>query len=227
MNKKPIIAIDGPAASGKGTLAKQLAQYYNLAYLDTGLLYRTVGWRAVNQGGNLANANDMREKSLHILENFVLPTSEEINHLRTEIAAKAASIVAALPEIRERLKIIQRQVAHTPPDDKNGAVLDGRDIGTIICPEADLKLFVTATPEIRAKRRFKELQSKGLKVIESTVLADIKARDEQDQARTIAPLIPAEDAIVLDTSTLDMNQMFEKAQEIIRQKKLPLVQSVG
>ena len=204
-----IVAIDGPAASGKGTLARKLARHFGLAYLDTGLIYRAVGALTVEAGGDPADpvaatsaAQALRSKDL------------ERDDLRGETAASAASKAAAIPGVRAALVAFQRRFAATPP----GAVLDGRDIGTVICPGADVKLFLLASPEVRAARRAEELRERGETVIYDAVLRDLVARDERDSARDAAPLQPAEDAIRLDTDELDAEQVFELAVDVIDQK---------
>jgi len=205
-NKPIIIAIDGPAAAGKGTLARRLAEHFDLAYLDTGLLYRAVGMNVVRQGGDPEDA-DGAENAAKALKPADLGAAD----LREDAAADAASRVSAIPGVRAQLLEFQRKFAENPPDGKKGAVLDGRDIGTVVCPNAKAKLFVTASIEIRAKRRFKELRDKGLAAIHGRVLADMKERDARDSDRTVSPLEPAKDAYQLDTSDLDADQAFAAA----------------
>ena len=205
-----IIAIDGPAAAGKGTLAKRLAEHFELAYLDTGLIYRAVGKKMVDEGFNLESI----EKAESIAK-ALSPVDLEIEGLRTDEVAQMASKVSVIPGVRSALLEFQRSFAERPPAGKRGAVLDGRDIGTIVCPNANLKLFVTARTTIRAERRFKELQKRGLEAIYARVLGDIKERDARDSSRATSPLEPASDAYQLDTSTLDANQVFAKALEIV------------
>jgi len=205
-NKPIIIAIDGPAAAGKGTLARRLAEHFDLAYLDTGLLYRAVGMNVVRQGGDPEDA-DSAENAAKALKTADLEAAD----LREDAAADAASRVSAIPGVRAQLLEFQRKFAENPPNGKKGAVLDGRDIGTVVCPEAEAKLFVTASVEIRAKRRFKELRDKGLAAIHGRVLADMKERDARDSDRTVSPLQPANDAYQLDTSDLDADQAFAAA----------------
>ncbi|USI72327.1 (d)CMP kinase [Sphingomonas morindae] len=189
-----IIAVDGPAASGKGTIAKALARHYGLPHLDTGLLYRAVGISVLRHGGDPANALDAQRACG--FEEVLLADPG----LKSEAAGRAASIVSAHPAVRAALLERQRAFAAQP----GGAVLDGRDIGTVIAPEARAKLFVTATPEVRARRRYDELIGLGLSVDYDHVLGDIRARDERDSARSAAPLRQAEDAVLLDTSALDV-----------------------
>lgn len=206
-----IIAIDGTSSAGKGTLALRLAELFDYAYLDTGALYRGVGYEMLQKGLNpedkiaaLAVAQSLSvEKMLHL---------QDESAIRNEICGKAASQVSALPAVRTALFDFQRRFAEYPVKKDGtlakGAVLDGRDIGTVICPDALVKIFLTARPEIRAERRFKELQLKGLCVIYENVLSDITARDKRDSERTTAPLKAAEDAFVVDTSDLTMNEVF-------------------
>ncbi len=201
-----IIAIDGPAAAGKGTLARRLAEHFGLALLDTGLLYRAVGMNMARDGADPDDAvlAEAAAKSL-TLKNL------EADDLRTEAAAEAASRVSAIPGVRAPLLEFQRNFAADPPGGAKGAVLDGRDIGTVVCPDADAKLFVTASVEVRAERRFKELRERGLDVIHGRVLADMEERDARDRDRAVSPLEPAEDAYQLDTSDLDADQVFAAA----------------
>lgn len=201
-----IIAIDGPAASGKGTIARRLAAFYNLPHLDTGLLYR-----ATAQGLLAANLplND-EEHAVAMARGLALTDFDE-NLLRGAHMGEAASIVAAIPSVREALVQVQREFAQR----KSGAVLDGRDIGTIICPHADVKIFVTASREVRAMRRVLELQSRGEAPDPETVLADIARRDARDAGRTSAPLRQADDARKLDTSDLDVEAAFSAARAFV------------
>ena len=197
-----IIALDGPAASGKGTLARRLAAHYALPHLDTGLLYRAVGMAVLRGGGDPADA-DAAERAALGLRAADLNDAE----LRGDVAARAASVVSAIPAVRAALLRFQRDFAAQP----GGAVLDGRDIGTVVCPAADAKLFVTANPEVRAERRHKELLGRGEAAIYAQVLRDIRQRDERDSRRTVAPLAPAVDAFVLDTSALGADGAFRRA----------------
>ena len=189
-----IIAVDGPAASGKGTIAKALARHYGLPHLDTGLLYRAVGIAVLRAGGDPSDEDDAFRACG--FEDALLGDPG----LKSEAAARDASIVSAHPAVRAALLDRQRAFAKAPP----GAVLDGRDIGTVIAPEAQAKLFVTASPEVRAQRRYAELVGHGLTVTLDHVLADIRARDARDSGRGIAPLKQADDAVLLDTSDLDV-----------------------
>ena len=182
------IAIDGPAASGKGTISKGVAAHFGFAHLDTGLLYRAVGHRMLSGEDPVAAAQALVAEDL------------ERDGLRTAEVAQAPSKVAVIAEVRAALVDFQRAFARRA----GGAVLDGRDIGTVICPEAEVKLFVTASPEVRAERRWKELTGNGFDVSYDEVLADVRARDERDSTRAEAPLRPAEDAVALDTSDMDI-----------------------
>ena len=208
-----IIAIDGPAAAGKGTLARRLAQRYRLAFLDTGGLYRAAALKALESGGNPADPATAEAAAKRVrAEDLTDP------RLRDERVSAAASIMAAIPAVRAALLAFQRDFAHHPPPGFKGTVLDGRDIGTVVCPEADIKLYVTASAEARALRRFKELQEKGANAIYQRVLQDIEQRDARDRERQTAPLRPAADALELDTTALDADAAFEKAADLIAQK---------
>jgi CMP/dCMP kinase len=201
-----IIAIDGPAASGKGTIARQLAHVYGLHHLDTGLLYRAVAKAVLDAG----YAPDDAE---HAIEAAVAldPKNFDDNVLKSQAITEAASVVAGIPQVREALVNYQRAFATQPP----GAVLDGRDIGTVIAPGADVKLFVVASPEVRAKRRVLELRARGEQADEAEVLADLIRRDERDSRRTAAPLVQAPDAHLLDTTHLAIDAAFRAAIAIV------------
>lgn len=201
-----IIAIDGPAASGKGTLAKKLAAHLGYHVLDTGLLYRAVARDVTAHGFRL----DDRWAALAAARSLD-PVSLDDPALRGVAAGDKASVVARIPEVRAALLQYQRDFARRAP----GAVLDGRDIGTIVCPDADVKIYVTATPEERARRRHIEHQSRGEDATYEDLLADIRARDERDSSRAIAPLAAAPDAVTIDTTTLDADAAFEAALTII------------
>lgn len=191
-----IIAVDGPAAAGKGTLARALAAHYGFHFLDTGSLYRMVALAVLTNG---ADPHDF-VAATGAAENLD-PKSFDADCLRDEKVGQAASIVAAIPEVRAALLDLQRAFAAREP----GAVLDGRDIGTVVCPAAEAKIFVTASPEERARRRAIELAERGEIVADAAVLADIHERDARDRSRSFAPLVPAADAFILDTSTLDID----------------------
>ncbi len=201
-----IIAIDGPAASGKGTLARKLAEHFSLAYLDTGSLYRAVALKVLLNGANAADVEAAVKAASELDATFLGDP-----RLRSGEVGEAASVVAANPGVRDEILGFQRRFAATP----EGAVLDGRDIGTIVCPDADVKIFVVADPEVRARRRFEELQAQGEDVSHGSVLADLRARDARDQDRTIAPLKRADDALLLDTSELDIETAFSVAVSMI------------
>lgn len=202
-----IVAIDGPAASGKGTIARSLAAKLGLPHLDTGLLYRATARALMDQGRSLAD----NAAAVAAARGLALTDFDEAA-LRGREMGEAASIVAAVPEVRAALVEMQRRFAHRP----EGAVLDGRDIGTIICPDAEVKIYVTASPEARATRRALELNQNGDKIDYATVLADILQRDARDQSRTSAPLKAADDGVVLDTTKLDVASAIAAALEIVR-----------
>jgi cytidylate kinase len=210
-----IIAIDGPAAAGKGTLARRLAAHFGLAFLDTGSLYRAVGAKVLRDRQNPSDALAAQ----HAAEN--LSTDDlTANDLRTEAVSEAASIVAAQPAVRAALLEFQRSFARQPPGGETGAVLDGRDIGTVICPEPDvIKFFVHASLKARAERRFKELQARGDSATYARVLQDMTDRDQRDQNRGIAALKPASDAYHLDTTGLNPDQVFQAALDHIQRKR--------
>ena len=205
-----IVAIDGPAASGKGTIARRLAAHYDLPHLDTGLLYRATARVLIDEGERLDNV----ERAVAAARGLALLDFDE-EKLRGREMGEAASVVGAMPEVRAALVDMQRRFARHP----RGAVLDGRDIGTVICPDADVKIFVTASPEVRARRRTDELLAKGRDVHYETILEETRERDERDSNRAVAPLKPAADALVLDTSTLDRDGAFEAAMAMVAAKR--------
>lgn len=205
-----IIAIDGPAASGKGTLGKRLAAHYGLRHLDTGLIYRAVALTVIEAGHRLDDAAQAAAAAT-ALDVGRLGDPE----LKSAKVSEAASIVSAIPQVRAALLAFQKDFAARPP----GAVLDGRDIGTVICPDADVKIFVTASPEVRARRRFLELRAGHPQVSEEEILADILRRDERDRSRATAPLKPAADAHVLDTTDLDIDGVLRAAIDIVERHR--------
>ena len=201
-----IIAIDGPAASGKGTLAKRLAAHYGYRHLDTGVIYRAVAHALIEAG------SDLKDEAAAVTAAVRLdPETFENPALKSQKVGAAASVVSAIPRVREALVEFQRQFAATPP----GAVLDGRDIGTVICPNADVKIFVVADPRVRARRRTLEARARGEEADEMAVLADIMARDQRDQSRSVAPLKQAADAYLLDNSNLDIEGGVRAAIDIV------------
>ena len=205
-----IIAIDGPAGSGKGTLAKRLAAHYNLRHLDSGLLYRAVAKSLLDANhpcDDVAKAT-AAAKALD-------PARFDEAALKSAEIGDAASIVSAIPEVRRVLVVLQREFAAAPP----GAVIDGRDIGTVICPDAPVKIYVTASPEVRARRRAQEFSAQGLKVDEARVLEDMRRRDERDTTRAVAPLKPAKDAHLLDTTNMDIEAAFRAAVALVEGAK--------
>jgi cytidylate kinase len=201
-----IIAIDGPAASGKGTLGKRLAAHYGYRHLDTGVIYRAVAHALISTGADLRDETRAVQAALELD-----PEKFEDPILKTQKIGEAASVVSAIPQVREALVNFQRQFAADPP----GAVLDGRDIGTVICPHAEVKIFVLADPAVRARRRTLEARARGEEADEAAVLADILARDERDKNRAVAPLKPAHDAYLLDNSNLDIEGGVRAAIDIV------------
>jgi cytidylate kinase len=217
--RKIIIAVDGPAASGKGTLARKIAERLGYAYLDTGALYRAVALATLEMNGDPSNveavmpAVEMIKRNL-TMELLASPT------LRKPEVSEASSKVAALPQVRTALLEFQRDFAHNPPGNVGGAVLDGRDIGTVVCPDADIKFFVTAKPEARAQRRFNELQWHHPLLTLEKVLADLLQRDQRDTSREVAPTHPSDDAYLLDTTKLNPAEVLETAIHIVQERFL-------
>lgn len=211
MTEKLIIAIDGPAAAGKGTLARRLAAHFGLPFLDTGLLYRAVGRRVLDAGADPLDPLAAADAALAL-------TAEDTHRadLRGPEADRAASAVAGVPAVRAALLEFQRQFGRA-----QGAVLDGRDIGTVIFPDAPVKLYVTASPEARGLRRWHELQDRGIEAALATVTAEIRARDSADAGRSAAPLKPAADAVEIDTTDMDADATFAVALNVIVQRLLP------
>lgn len=197
-----IIAIDGTAASGKGTISKKIAQNYSVPHLDTGLLYRLVGYKVLQGVDPVSAASQLRADELEVLD------------LKTLRVSNAASEVAKNPSVRAHLLAFQRDFASKP----GGAVLDGRDIGTVICPNADIKFFITASPDIRAQRRYKELLGLGHSISFEKVLREIQERDERDSNRKQSPMVPAVDARKIDTSDMTINEVYESVSKIIDSK---------
>lgn len=206
--KGPVIAVDGPAASGKGTIARALAAHFNLPHMDTGLLYRAVALNLWRWGGNPSSEFE----ALRACDDLGFDPDDP--DLRTEPVSKIASMISAYSSVRAALLERQQDFA----GQEGGAVLDGRDIGTVIAPHADVKLFVTATPEIRADRRLKELERRGMNAHYEDVLADIHSRDERDSCREVAPLRAAADALTLDTSTLSPKEAIADAVRLVRDR---------
>ncbi len=205
-----VIAIDGPAASGKGTLAKRLADHYRLPHLDTGLLYRAVALALIDAGLSLDDP-EAASRAAHALDADRLDDPR----LRARAMGEAASRISAVPEVRAALLAWQRRFAADP----QGAVLDGRDIGTVVCPDADVKLFITASSEERARRRHRELSGRGEAATFAAILSDIEARDARDASRAAAPLRMADDAVRLDTTALDPDAAFDEARGIVERAR--------
>ena len=209
-----IVAIDGPAASGKGTIAKKLAEYFNLSYLDTGILYRAVALQLLTKG--------MNEKDSQSAEKVARQVSiASIDHtgIRTQAVSDLASKIAAIPGVRQELLDRQRRFAQNPDPGKDGAILDGRDIGTVVCPHADFKIFIMADLEIRAKRRWKELLQSDPTVIYCEVLEEMRSRDERDTNRKDAPLAVTSGALVIDTSNKSIDVSFNEAKNWILSRR--------
>jgi len=206
--KSAVIAVDGPAASGKGTVARALARHFKLPHMDTGLLYRAVALNLWRWGGDPASEFE----ALRACDQLGVDAADP--ELRSEPVSKIASMISAYPSVRAAL--LERQQDFAGQD--GGAVLDGRDIGTVIAPDADVKLFVTASPQVRAERRLKELQGRGMAAHYEEVLADIRARDARDSGREVAPLKPAADALVLDTSDLSLDDAIAEALRLAEER---------
>ncbi len=205
-----VVAVDGPVAAGKGTLGRQLAAHFDFAYLDTGALYRAVALRMLRAGDALDDVNAMVTQA-----RAISPADLEDADLRAEQTGEAASVVAPQPELRAALLEYQRNFAKQPPRGAAGAVLDGRDIGTVVCPQADVKLFVTASAEARAARRHAELRARGEDVSLDVVRADLAKRDARDSERATSPLTAADDAHLLDTTKMDIEAAFQAAERIV------------
>lgn len=208
-----IIAIDGDSASGKGTLARKLAEKLGFAYLDTGLLYRQTAYITLKNNKNIAVEDDCAWAARQVrIEDL------QAELLRNEEVSQAASKVAIYPSVRQILLPLQRDFAQNPSAGQAGVVLDGRDIGTVVCPKAQVKLYVTADPAVRAERRLKELQNQGIEAIQTQVFDDLKQRDDRDSSRKTAPLKMAPDAYHLDTTSLTADDVLIKALDYIKQK---------
>ena len=203
------VAIDGPAAAGKGTVSKAVAKVFGFGHLDTGLLYRAIGVMALHRGRGVVDPNIAAELAAELSESDL-----DRDDLRTARAARSASKVAALPEVRAALVDFQCKFARR----KGGAVLDGRDIGTVICPKAEVKLFVTASDAVRAKRRFEELQAAGADTTLEQVMADLKSRDARDESRETAPTKCADDAHLIDTTQLSIDAAVAEAVALIKKR---------
>ena len=213
--KKPVIAVDGTAASGKGTLARRLAKHFNYAYLDTGLLYRAVGYMTITLYDRQDDIN--QEMAISAISS-ITPELLKNPLLRSAEVTDCASKIAVMPLVRKQLKKRQQNFANNPPKPFSGAVLDGRDIGTVICPNANYKFFLDALIEVRAERRVKELLEMGVDAIHARVLQDMRERDKRDSSRSLAPLVIADDAFTLDTTKMDMEVVFNKALEFINKQ---------
>lgn len=216
-----IITVDGPAAAGKGTLSQKLADKYNLAYFDTGMIYRAVGLMMLQNSFDLNDVASAENMAAQLSFSKMLELAKD-KDFRSAVGGKAASIVSSYSGVRARLLDMQRNFAKNPlfADGKpaSGVIYDGRDTGTVVCPHADVKFFITASPEVRAQRRYDEFLQKGLKMSFEDVLKDVIARDERDANRKDAPMIPAEDAILLDTSMMNIDEVFQKAVAFIDEK---------
>lgn len=216
-----IITVDGPAAAGKGTLSQKLAEKYGLAYFDTGMVYRAVGLQMLLTETALTDVSAAEKIAGDLTFAQMMKLSKHVD-FRSAKGGQAASVISSYPGVRARLLDMQRNFAQTPlfadGTPANGVIYDGRDTGTVICPQAEVKLFVTASPEVRAKRRYEEFLAKGMPAVYEEVLADVKARDERDANRKDAPMKPAADAVILDTSLMDIDEVFQKAVAIIEEK---------
>ncbi len=216
-----IITVDGPAAAGKGTLSLQLAKKYGLAYFDTGMVYRAVGLLMLLNDRDLGDVAKAEEEAgnLSFVKMMELSSNPEF---RSSKGGQAASIVSSYPGVRAKLLDMQKNFAKNPVfadgSRANGVIYDGRDTGTVICPQADVKFFVTATPEVRAKRRYDEFVAKGMDAKYEDVLVDVKARDDRDTNRKDSPMKPADDAIILDTTDMGIEDVYNKVVLIIDEK---------
>ncbi len=213
-----IITVDGPAAAGKGTLSQKIAEKYCLAYFDTGMVYRAVGLMMLLDNRDLEDKTAAAQKAAQLTFSKMMALSQH-KDFRSAKGGQAASIISGYPEVRAKLLDMQRDFAKNPTyadgNPAKGVIYDGRDTGTVVCPQADIKFFITATPEVRAKRRYDEFVLKGMQTTYEDVLKDVKTRDERDATRKDAPMKPAEDAIILDTSDLGIEEVFAEATAII------------
>lgn len=216
-----IITIDGPAAAGKGTLSSYLAKEYKLAYFDTGMVYRAVGLQMVLTAQDLSDVSQAEKIAKQLTFQQMMELSRHPD-FRSDIGGHSASVVSSYPGVRQALLAMQQNFAHNPVYEDGtparGVVYDGRDTGTVICPQADIKFFVTASPEVRAKRRYKEYVDKGIQTTYDKVLEDVIARDKRDSSRATAPMKPAEDAILVDTSFLNIDEAKSKVISLIEAK---------
>ncbi len=226
VDKKVVIAIDGPSASGKGTLGRMLAERLNYAYLDTGSLYRAVGLATLELKGDPSKIEDVRTAIGIVIRNLT-PELLASPFLRSSEASDASSKVAALPEVREALIDYQRDFAQNPPNGVGGVVLDGRDIGTVICPDADMKFFIDADIEERARRRFNELKVKSSLITPADVLKDMQERDLRDSTREVAPTKPADDASIIDMTDKTPAEGLDSMIEEIKEKILSNIEAVA
>ena len=216
------IAVDGPSASGKGTLAKRLAEQFHLYYLDTGSIYRAAAKQILDLGKNPDDPEDAVSAAIYIRDHLTWEMTQD-PALRTDLVADATSRSCRFPPVRDIITETIRLYASHPPirhgqKPFQGTILDGRDIGTVVCPNADVKLFVTASAEVRAERRFKELTARGIVTTYETVLQDMQDRDARDSGREASPLKPAPDSVLFDTSEMDSDTAFERAVEVVREK---------
>lgn len=218
MRQSIVIAVDGTAASGKGTLAKKLAAHFSFAHLDSGSLYRLVALGVIDMGGNPNKEDDAVKAARALTAATIGAAQRDDSKIRSAEIGHAASLVSVFPAVRQALFEFQRNFAAQPPSGARGAVIDGRDIGTVICPDATAKLFVDARPEIRAHRRWLELQARGETPNKAALLADILDRDKRDRGRAASPLKPAADALLLDTSQLDIDAAFAAALALVKGK---------
>ena len=213
-----IITIDGPAAAGKGTLCHALAERYNLAYFDTGMVYRAVGLQMVLNQADLSDCQQATQIAEHLTFEQMMSLSK-LPDFRSDVGSDAASKISAIPSVRTALLKMQQDFSKNPVFEDgtpaNGVIYDGRDTGTVVCPKADIKFFVTASTEVRAMRRFKEFAQKGIPSTYDQVLSDMLRRDERDSSRATAPLKPAPDAFMIDTSNMDINLAFQTVVSLI------------